>query len=133
MSHASSQRRLVRLVFSASVLTLLGSLTLCIAGYADFMVGPGALMTGVSIITSNLLVLVCWFYHYLAKERGQADESDAYITPHWTRNHELQPDRAGVQTRLSVLSVPRSTIEMIDTVASDVSTSSEHSKGEQKK
>ncbi|PPQ84026.1 hypothetical protein CVT25_000572, partial [Psilocybe cyanescens] len=44
MNHASSQRRLVRLVFSASVLTLLASLCLCIVAYAGFMEGPGALL-----------------------------------------------------------------------------------------
>ena len=40
----ANERRLVRLVFSTSILTLVASLALCVVSYGGFLTGPGGLI-----------------------------------------------------------------------------------------
>ncbi|KAF9473701.1 hypothetical protein BDN70DRAFT_925034 [Pholiota conissans] len=92
----ASEWRLVRLVFSSSVLTLVASIALCVVSYGGLITGPGGLIVwimscqvaeAVSIITSNLLVLICWFHKQFPgnDERDSIEVGDIHFTPHWSR------------------------------------------------
>ncbi|KJA28286.1 hypothetical protein HYPSUDRAFT_690450 [Hypholoma sublateritium FD-334 SS-4] len=93
ISSRTSERRLIRLVFSASVITLMASIGLCIISYGKILVGPGGptiwlmscqIFTAVSILTSNLLVLICWIRRFFPTDEGPIEMGDIHITPHWT-------------------------------------------------
>ncbi len=57
ISSRTSERRLIRLVFSASVITLMASIGLCIISYGKILVGPGGPLVWLmacQIFVSNL-------------------------------------------------------------------------------
>ncbi|TFK35236.1 hypothetical protein BDQ12DRAFT_668731 [Crucibulum laeve] len=87
-----AQHRLVLLVFSTSVLTLVAVVAVATVSYGRFFKGPGALLVwlmmlnveeAVSVIACNLPVLVSWGYRVFS--RNDEDASGDHITPHWSR------------------------------------------------
>ena len=114
----ANERRLVRLVFSTSILTLVASIALCVVSYGGFLTGPGGLIVwlmschvavsyftllsvswkltisrmqeAVAIFTSNALVAICWIHHKFPSKDSNCsiDAGDVHITPHWSQ-HEL--------------------------------------------
>ena len=111
----ANERRLVRLVFSTSILTLVASIALCVVSYGGFLTGPGGLIVwlmschvavsycallsvsgkltisrmqeAVAIFTSNALVAISWFHHrFSCKDSNYSiDAGDVHITPHWSQ------------------------------------------------
>ncbi|TFK32127.1 hypothetical protein BDQ12DRAFT_716594 [Crucibulum laeve] len=86
-----AQRRLVLLVFSTSVLTLVAATAVAIVSYGSLLKGPGVklvwLMTvnieqSISVIACNLPVLISWGYRVFSCDDD--NESGDHITPHWS-------------------------------------------------
>ncbi|TFK32523.1 hypothetical protein BDQ12DRAFT_500578 [Crucibulum laeve] len=123
-----AQRRLVFLVFSTSLLTLVAVGAVAVVSYGKVVKGPEAslvwLMTmnieeAISVIACNLPVLVFWGYRTFLSDDD--DPSGDHITPHWSR---VAP--GGVSTpafSLSALSSGRSQISdnIVQIPASDAS------------
>ncbi|TFK35224.1 hypothetical protein BDQ12DRAFT_726168 [Crucibulum laeve] len=100
----SAQRRLVLLVFSTSVLTLVAVVAVAIVSYGSVFKGPGALLVWVmtlnieeviSVIACNLPVLVCWGYRTFSSVDD--DASGDHVTPHWSgaTTTFMSPDISG--------------------------------------
>ena len=53
----ANERRLVRLVFSTSILTLVASIALCVVSYGGFLTGPGGLI--VWLMSCHVAVSYC--------------------------------------------------------------------------
>ncbi|KAF9002138.1 hypothetical protein BDQ17DRAFT_1426098 [Cyathus striatus] len=86
-----AQRRLVRLVFSTSLLPLAVSGVLLIFTYGNFMKGPGSSLVWIimlqvevamSVIASHLTVLISWGYKAFIGDADIDAESNNYINPH---------------------------------------------------
>lgn len=54
----ASERRLVRLVFSSSMLTLVASIALCVVSYGGFITGPGGLIVWLMSCYGEIAFLV---------------------------------------------------------------------------
>ncbi|KAF9002142.1 hypothetical protein BDQ17DRAFT_550380 [Cyathus striatus] len=88
-----AQRRLVRLVFSTSLIPLMGAIFLLALTYSEVINGPGSLIVwtmvvhiegAISVIANHLTVLISWGYKACVKETDIDTESNQYVTPHWT-------------------------------------------------
>ncbi|KAF9002137.1 hypothetical protein BDQ17DRAFT_1484314 [Cyathus striatus] len=86
-------RHLIRVVFSTSLLTLVVTVVILITIYAGVIDGPGASVVwatvvqteeALSVIASNLTVLISWGYKAFAGGEDIDAESNTHITPHWT-------------------------------------------------
>ncbi|KAF9002143.1 hypothetical protein BDQ17DRAFT_1542465 [Cyathus striatus] len=92
------QRRLVRLVFSTSLLTLIVVVIFLISSYGGIFEGPGSsflwlmimrIEEAVSLIASNLTVLLSWGYKAFFRDTDIDDQSNKYITPlSWARSSQ---------------------------------------------
>ncbi|KAF8999796.1 hypothetical protein BDQ17DRAFT_733387 [Cyathus striatus] len=89
-----SQRRLILMVFSTSLLTLITAVVVVIFSYASVLRGPGGLFVwlmvtqieeAISVIASNLTVLISWGYRVFMGDANMDTETEKYITPHWSR------------------------------------------------
>ncbi|TFK32512.1 hypothetical protein BDQ12DRAFT_692395, partial [Crucibulum laeve] len=86
------QRRLVILVFSTSVLTLVAVGAVAIVSYGRVVKGPRVLLVwlmttnieeAISVTACNLPVLVFWGYRTFSSDNDDAPGD--HVTPHWSR------------------------------------------------
>ncbi|KAF9002166.1 hypothetical protein BDQ17DRAFT_1426127 [Cyathus striatus] len=90
----AAHRRLVRIVFSTSVITLVAAVAALIFTYGGILRGPEAWLPwmmilkaeeALSVIASNLTVLISWAFRVFSGDADDIDaESNKHVTPHWT-------------------------------------------------
>ncbi|KAF8992184.1 hypothetical protein BDQ17DRAFT_1432598 [Cyathus striatus] len=93
-----AQRRLIRLVFSTSLLTLPPVLLVLVWSYGGIIRGPGfglvwimllQMEEAISVIANNLTVLIAWCYKSYSGDIDVDAESNKYVNPHWTTSSPL--------------------------------------------